>query len=460
MQSGRKLRGVFLCLLAVFSSALPSGRGDAARKPNIVILLADDLGYGDVGFHGCADIPTPHLDALARGGTRMTSGYVSGPYCSPTRAGLLTGRYQQRFGHEFNMSLQESRTSGAGLPATETTLAERLKAAGYRTGMFGKWHLGANEKQHPLSRGFDEFYGFLDGEHSYLEPSEKADSHVLAGRVPVSEMKYLTAELADRAEAFIKRHAAQPFFLYLPFNAVHTPMHAPEEYLKRFEQIADPMRRAYAAMLAAMDDAVGRVMAALRAAKLEEETLIVFLSDNGGPTMPTTTVNGSINRPLRGSKRQTYEGGIRVPFVIRWQGHVPAGKTYDQPVIQLDVLPTALAAAGVAAKPEWRLDGVNLLPHLTGKRGRAPHEALYWRLGGMMAIRRGDWKLVKTKEGRLETNPETLQDLTGAALYNLAEDIGERDDLAAKHPEKVRELTAAWQRWNGQLAAPLWGVRR
>jgi arylsulfatase A-like enzyme len=444
----------------VLLSALPSGHGSAARKPNIVILLADDLGYADVGFHGCADVPTPNLDALARGGVRFTNGYVTGPYCSPTRAGLMTGRYQQRFGHEFNPSLQESRASGAGLPLTETTLADRLKAAGYRTAMFGKWHLGANEKQHPLSRGFDEFHGFLDGEHSYLEPTEKVDSHVLDGRTPVKEMKYLTEELADRAEAFIKRQQAQPFFLYLPFNAVHTPMHATEQYLKRFEQIADPRRRAYAAMLAAMDDAVGRVMAALRAAKLEEDTLIFFFSDNGGPTMPTTTVNASINRPLRGSKRQTYEGGIRVPFVIQWKGRLPAGKVFEQPVIQLDVLPTALAAAGVAVKPAWKLDGVNLLPYLTGKQKRAPHETLYWRMGGMMAIRRGDWKLVKTREGRLETNVETLNDLSDAALYNLAEDIGEQTDLAAKHPEKVRELTAAWRAWNQQLATPLWGMRR
>lgn len=456
----RKHRGVVLCLLVVLSSVLPLEQTRAARKPNIVILVADDMGYADVGFHGCTDIPTPNLDALARGGVRFTSGYVTGPYCSPTRAGLLTGRYQQRFGHEFNPSLQESRDLGAGLPQTETTLAQRLKAAGYRTAMFGKWHLGARENQHPLSRGFEEFYGFLSGEHSYLEPTEEPESHVLDGRTPVRRMKYMTEEIADRAEAFIKQQQTQPFFLYLPFNAVHTPMQATEKYLKRFEQIADPKRRTYAAMLSAMDDAVGRVMAALRAAKLEEDTLIFFFSDNGGPTMPTTTVNASINRPLRGSKRQTYEGGIRVPFVIQWKGRLAAGKTFAQPVIQLDVLPTALAAAGVLVKPEWKLDGVNLMPFLNGKQKGAPHETLYWRMGGMMAIRRGDWKLVKTREGRLETNVETLNDLSDAALYNLAQDIGEQHDLAAKHPEKVKELSAVWRQWNQQLAMPLWGMRK
>ena len=451
-----------LALLGVFFFvfALPLESASAARKPNILVIVGDDMGYADVGFHGCKDIPTPNLDALARGGVRFTNGYVTGPYCSPTRAGLLTGRYQQRFGHEFNPSMQESRASGAGLPLSETTMADRFKAAGYRTAMFGKWHLGVNDNQHPLSRGFEQFYGFLDGEHSYLESREKPDSPVLDGRTPVHEMKYLTEELADRAEAFIQKQQTQPFFLYLPFNAVHTPMHAVEKYLQRFPNIADPQRRTYAAMMSAMDDAIGRVIAALRAAKLEEDTLIFFFSDNGGPTMATTTVNGSINTPLRGSKRQTYEGGIRVPFVIHWKGHVAAGKTFDHPVIQLDVLPTALAAAGVAAKPATKFDGVNLLPFLTGKLKGAPHDTLYWRMGNMMAIRRGAWKLVKTREGRLDTDVNALSDLSDATLYNLTEDIGEQRDLAAKHPDKVKELAAAWRQWNQQLAQPLWGTRK
>jgi arylsulfatase A-like enzyme len=237
-------------------------------------------------------------------------------------------------------------------------------------------------------------------------------------------------------------------------------MQAIEKYLMRFEKISDPQRRTYAAMLSAMDDAVGRVMAALRASKLEENTLIFFFSDNGGPTMPTTTINGSINRPLRGSKRQTYEGGIRVPFVIQWKGRLPAGKTYEHPVIQLDVAPTALAAAGITAQPSVKLDGVNLLPYLIGKRKGAPHDMLYWRMGNMMAIRRGAWKLVKTREGRLDTNIAALSDLSEAALYNLAEDIGEQHDLSAKYPAKVKELSESWQKWNQRLAPPLWGMRK
>jgi len=209
-----------------------------------------------------------------------------------------------------------------------------------------------------------------------------------------------------------------------------------------------------------MDDAVGRVMAALRAAKLEEDTLIFFFSDNGGPTMPTTTVNGSSNRPLRGSKRQTYEGGVRVPFVIHWKGRVPAGKTFEQPVIQLDVLPTALAAAGISVRPPATFDGVDLLPYLTGKQKGAPHDALYWRLGGMMAIRKGDWKLVKTREGPLiDIDPSALHDLSEAGLYNLSEDIGETRNRAAERPDKVRELSDLWQQWNRHLSKPLWEPR-
>ena len=426
------------------------------RRPNIVVIVADDMGYADVGFHGSRDIPTPNIDALARGGIHFTNAYVSGPYCSPTRAGLLTGRYQQRFGHEFNPVGNPE----PGLPLHEVTMADRLKAAGYRTALFGKWHLGTAPSLHPMERGFDEFFGFLGGDHSYFDAMPASDDAIFDGRKPVAHVEYLTDELADRAVRFIERERSRPFFLYLAFNAVHTPMHATDKYLARFTHIADEQRRTYAAMLSAMDDGVGRTMAALRAAGLEENTLIFFFSDNGGPTMPTTTVNGSSNAPLRGSKRQTWEGGIRVPFIIHWKGHLAAGKTDPRPIIQLDVLPTALAAAGVPVRPEWKLDGVELLPFLTGKVSGPPHEALYWRLGGMMAIRKGDWKLVKTSEGPLrDADPAVLSDLSDAQLYNLADDIGETKNLADAYPDRVRELAEAWQRWNSALVRPLWFPR-
>ena len=411
----------------------------ADRKPNILIIVADDLGYADVGFHGCKDIPTPNIDSLAKNGVRCSNGYVSGPYCSPTRAGLLTGRYQTRFGHEFNPGAGEN----IGLPLTETTLADRLKKAGYKTGWVGKWHLGSAAKFQPMNRGFDDSFGFLGGAHAYLP--EKGKLQMMRGKEQVDEKEYLTDAWGREAVAFIDRHQKDPFFLYLAFNAVHTPMHATEKYLKRFPDIKNPQRQKYAAMHSAMDDNIGLVLKKLSDSKLEDDTLIFFFSDNGGPTMQGTTINGSSNAPLRGSKRQTLEGGVRVPFVVKWKGKVPADKMYDKPVIQLDLHATALAAAGIEIQKDWKLDGVNLLPFLDGKNTESPHDALYWRFGNQMAIRKGDYKLVQ-------------YDTMGRKLYNLANDIGENDDLAKKEPEKFKELETLWQAWNKELAEPLWGA--
>jgi arylsulfatase A-like enzyme len=417
---------------------------EPAKKPNILVIVGDDMGYADVGVQGCKDIPTPHLDALAKSGVRFTSGYVSGPYCSPTRAGMLTGRYQQRFGHEFNPAAGPNQ----GLPVTETTIADRMKAAEYRTALVGKWHLGSSADRVPQKRGFDEFFGFLGGAHDYFK-----SMGVLRGSEPAGEKAYLTDAFSREAVEFIDRNKAQPFFLYLAFNAVHTPMQADDPRLKKFAGITNPTRRTYAAMMSAMDDGIGQVVGKLNEAKLTDNTLIFFISDNGGPTMKGTTINGSINTPLRGSKRTTLEGGVRVPFFISFPGRIPAGITDDRPVIQLDFLPTALAAAGVETKPEWKLDGVNLLPYLGAKKNEAePHEALFWRLGAQNAIRKGDWKLVKydlTAEGGTGTS--------AAKLYNLKDDIGEATDLTAKQPEKVKELQAAWDTWNKSNVAPLWG---
>jgi arylsulfatase A-like enzyme len=405
------------------------------------------MGYADVGFHGCKDIPTPHLDALAAAGVRFSNGYVSGPYCSPTRAGLMTGRYQTRFGHEFNPSGDQ------GLPTTEKTLADRLKAAGYVTGLVGKWHLGGLPEMHPQQRGFDEFFGFLGGAHDYFRAAG-----ILRGNQPADETEYLTDALGREAAGFIERHKARPWFLYLAFNAVHTPMQADDARLAKFAGIADKTRRTYAAMMFAMDEAVGRVRKALAEAGLERDTLVMFISDNGGPTMPGVTVNGSRNDPLRGSKRTTLEGGVRVPFVVGWPGRLKPG-VYEQPAIQLDLHATALAAAKALppAGSQPALDGVDLLPFLRGEKSGPPHAALYWRFGGQMAIRAGDYKLV-----RYDSNADTLsgarnQPVTAAKLYCLSTDIGETKDLAATMPEKVKELQAQWDAWNATLVAPLWG---
>lgn len=449
-------RLVLVAALAAVISALQPAAAWAAqgRKPNIIVILSDDQGYADFGAQGCKDIHTPNLDALAKSGIRCTNGYVSHPYCSPTRAGLMTGRYQQRFGHEFNPGPATDRTPGVGLPLSETTMADRLRAAGYKTGIVGKWHLGHTEDHfHPLNRGFDEFFGFLDGSHSYLR-SGTGFTAVFRGKQEVQEKEYLTDAFAREGLAFIDQHAKEPFFLYLAFNAVHGPMEASEKYLKRFPHIQDEKRRTHAAMLSALDDSVGQVLAKLRELGLEEDTLIFFISDNGGPT----AVNTSSNVPLRGFKGQTWEGGVRVPFLVHWRGHLPSGKVYDAPVIQLDVLPTALAAIGVPVQPEWKLDGVDLLPYLRGDKIDVPHQVLYWRFGGSMAIRMGDWKLVKTtgNEGAAATR-RAKANVEGAQLFNLKTDLSETTDLSAQHPERRNELAAAWLRWNAELADPRWG---
>ena len=418
----------------------------AAEKPNILLIVGDDMGYADVGFHGCKDIPTPNLDALAKSGVRFTSGYVTGPYCSPTRAAMLTGRYQTRFGHEFNPA------GGAqGMPVSETTIADRLKTAGYATGLVGKWHLGNQESMQPQKRGFDDFFGFLGGAHSYFQVGG-----ILRGTTPVTELDYTTDAFGREAVSFIDRHKSQPWFLYLAFNAVHTPMNATDDRLAKFPDIADKQRRTYDAMMLAMDDAIGKVRQKLVDARLEQNTLVFFISDNGGPTMPGVTVNGSRNEPLRGSKRTTLEGGVRVPFLISWPGRVKPGVS-DHPVNQLDLSATTLAAAGLEPKPEWKLDGVDLLPFVTGATKGTPHEALYWRFGQQMAIRMGDYKLV-----RYDSNADTLtgkggQPVTPAKLYNLATDIGETKDLASTEPDKVKELQAKWDAWNTANVKPLWG---
>ncbi len=335
------------CFVALCGQSLTTA---APAKPNIVVIMADDLGYGDLSIHGARDIKTPHIDSLAQQGVRCTSGYVSGPYCSPTRAGLLTGRYQQRYGHEFNPTLLSAGGQGHGLPLDETTVASRLQAAGYATGLIGKWHLGEEEAFHPQRRGFENFFGFLTGSHSYLTSEDAQRGPIVRGREKVALNGYLTDVLAQEAGGFIERNKDRPFFLYLAFNAVHTPMHAPQEALDKFSGEANQQRRTYLAMLSRMDDAVGHVLTRLRELNLEEQTLVFFLSDNGGPTTKFAA-NGSRNGPLRGSKGDTWEGGIRVPFLAKWKGHLPAGKTYDSPVIQLDIAATALAAG-------WRGDGI------------------------------------------------------------------------------------------------------
>ncbi len=288
--------------LALLAGACTTAASAAEHKPNILVIVGDDLGYGELSCQGNPQIPTPNIDSIGASGVRFTSGYVSGPYCSPTRAGLMTGRYQQRFGHEFNPGPAEAAVENFGLSLQEKTLAERLKAAGYVTGMFGKWHLGYLPQYTPPKRGFDEYYGFLGGSHSYLDAVSDKHNPILRGSTPVDAVGYTTDAFGEETVKFIGAHKSEQWFAYLPFNAVHAPLQALEKYEARFTSISDPKRKTFAAMLSAMDDAVGAVLKKIRDEKLEENTLIVFISDNGGPTPMTT----SKNDPLRDFKAQVW----------------------------------------------------------------------------------------------------------------------------------------------------------
>lgn len=449
----------------------------AEPPPNILLIIADDLGYGELNCQGNPQVPTPNIDALALGGVRCTNGYVSAPYCAPSRAGLITGRNQARFGYDINPVGKANLNPRLGLPLSEITMAERLRDAGYATGLVGKWHLGGTSPFHPLARGFDEFYGFLHEGHYYAptttpgvksflrskalspgagarvtegqvtwsnhtgmgEPAYDEDNPLMRGRIQAAEKEFLTDAWTREACDFIRRHRNGPFFLELAYNAPHSPMQTLDVYLKKLEHIEDPHRRIFAAMTAHLDESVGRVITALREAKLEEQTLIFFLSDNGGPTRELT----SSNAPLSGGKGTLLEGGIRVPFMMQWKGRLPAGKIYDAPVSSLDILPTALAAAGAKVSSSMMLDGVNLIPFLQGQNKGAPHETLFWRYGGQLAVRRGDWKLLR------QGARDEFQ------LFNLPQDAGEMRNLAAERPELVRELRAMLDQWREELATPM-----
>lgn len=417
------------------------------RKPNIIVIIVDDMGYADVGFQGCEDIPTPNIDSLAKNGIKFTNGYVSHPWCAPTRAGLITGRYQQRFGFEHNPRF-DFNDEIAGISEGETTLPQLLKEAGYSCGIVGKWHLGAHEKFHPIKRGFDEFFGFRGGGHDYFKSRDTIDAPMY--QLPLERnfgkweplKGYLTFVIADEAVQFIKRHSNKPFFLYLAFNAPHAPLQAPEEYVRKFEHISDKRRRLYAAMVSALDDAVGQVIRTIRDLGMEEDTVIFFLSDNGGPIGDAS--NGSRNDPLRGGKGGLYEGGIRVPFVIQWKRGLPAGKVYEHPIICLDIFTTALAIAGAPLPKDRKIDGVNLLPYLRGERTEMPHEFLFWRIGGgtWMAVRNARYKLHRRKNGDVE-------------LYDLHADVGEQKNIAKDLPKVVEQLNEALDKWNSELISPI-----
>lgn len=428
-----------LLFALVITAVLPAAV--AARPPNIVIFLADDLGYADIGVNGCTDIPTPHIDGIARNGVRFTDGYATHPVCSPSRAGLLTGMYQHRFGFEHNSGPERFADPHFGIPREIPTLAEKLRAAGYATGMVGKWHVGFREGLRPHERGFEEHYGFLGGARSYRPDSRREDAALLRnGAVVTDETDYLTDAFAREAVNFIERSKEKPWFVYVAFNAVHSPLEATAAYKDRFPHIADAKRKIYAGMLAALDDAVGRVLAKVHNLGQENDTLVMFYADNGGPTQQTT----SRNDPLRGFKGQLFEGGVRVPFLMQWKGTIPAGLTFTHPVMGFDCHATALAAADVAMPVKSPpIDGVDLLPFLQGTRDGLPHERLFWRAGDRYAVRAGEWKLVQERG-------------SAPQLFNLRNDVGERHDLAVEQPARLEDLQAAYHGWESQMKPARW----
>jgi arylsulfatase A-like enzyme len=423
-----------------------------SSKPNVIVILADDLGYQDVGFNGCKDIPTPHIDRIAKNGVKFTNGYVTYAVCGPSRAGLITGRYQDRFGYSRN-PLYAPQDVEMGLPLTEETMADILKKNGYYSTVIGKWHLGTHPDLHPQKRGFNEFFGFLEGGHHYmpemwtLEDDTKAKTQydgyktkILRNTTPIEEKEYLTDALSREAVSFIDKNAQKPFFIYLAYNAPHTPLQATSKYLNRFSHIQNPKRKTYAAMVSAMDDGIGAVLKQLEDKGLDKNTIVVFLSDNGGPEND----NASDNGPLRGQKSNFWDGGIKVPFAIQWPAKIKAGTVYEKPVISLDILATVAATVKSKINPEKPLDGVNLLPYLNGENKKAPHEYLFWRNydKGVIAVRTLEHKIVVTETHNQE-------------LFNSLKDISEKDNLYQENKQAFDKLMQQWKVWNGQLKEPL-----
>jgi len=439
------MKNMMICaLLAVFSLNTAIAQNSSSTKPNVIVIVSDDAGYADFGCYGGKQIPTPNIDAIAKQGVRFTDAYVSASVCAPSRAGILTGRYQQRFGFEHNTSnlvAQGFKISDVGMDPAEQTIGNEMQANGYKTIAIGKWHQGETQAHFPLNRGFDEFYGFKGGHRNFFSYKGKRSDELAIYHnnevVPENQITYLTDMFTDRAISFISESKNKPFFMYLSYNAVHTPMDAKKDLMERFKAIPDSGRRAYAALMTSLDDNVGRVIAALKEQNLDKNTLIVFVNDNGG-----ATVNSSDNGPLRGMKGSKWEGGIRVAMLMKWPGHIAGGKTYSKPVSSLDILPTAIAAGNGKQKGSKKLDGVNLLPYLSAVNKKTPHEALYWRRGVAAAMRASNWKLIRVKENVL--------------LFDLNKDLSERNNLAAKYPAKVKEMLAKLAQWEKGLDSPHW----
>lgn len=491
-----------LVATAALGLALAAAPAYAApvRKPNVIVILADDLGYGDTAVYGSKIVRTPNIDALAADGVRFTQGYVSHPVCAPSRAALLTGRYQTRFGYEFN---PVGRDRNGGVSLGETFIGQVMQKAGYHTGMVGKWHLGQSGGYHPVARGFDEYFGTTAGANAFIVETKPGDefhstpgveatygsaegggglgpgteaeqmvvlrqrSPITRGREPVEVKDYLTDAFTDEAVRFIGANKDKPFFLYVAHTTPHTPLQAPAKYIDRYKDTPNKGQRVYAAMVSALDDSVGAIRAKLKAEGLEKDTVIVLLSDNG---CAGYIGDACTNAPLNGYKGMHMEGGVRVPFIMAWPGHIPP-KVDTRVVSSLDIAPTAAALAG--AKMPQGSDGVDLTPYLTGANRGTPNPTLYWRSGPNFAIRDGDWKMWMVN--RADPSEQASQDARitpdgvqarispqghFVMLYNLKDDPGETKNLAKTQPDVVARLRAKIEAWDKDNVPAQWTSMR
>lgn len=435
----RKTTFLTYLLCSLYLGLLAQHKETKVVKPNFIIILADDLGFADLSMNGSKQINTPNIDLLAKRGVRFSEAYVSSAVCSPSRAGLITGVNQVEFGYDNNLArktVEGMDPNYEGLPVTQKTIATRLKGLGYRTGLIGKWHLGYQEQFHPTKRGFDDYWGYADGGHDYFNSKIDGEEYLApleSNYKKPQAITYLTDDKGDECIDFIKRHKDEPFFLFASFNAPHAPLQALEKDLKLYDHIQDEKRRTYAAMVHRLDLNVGRILKALKQNGLEENTLVVFLSDNGGPV----NSNASCNAPYNGQKGILLEGGIHVPFIMSWPKGLPENKTYKKMISALDIAPTFYELAGGIATSE-EFSGVNLVPFITENRADEPHVNLKWKFTISRAIREGDWKLVSI--------PDRLP-----MLYNLSKDVSEQHDVSMEHLDKTRFLLKELGLWDVSL---------
>tara|TARA_B100002052_G_scaffold277927_1_gene283800 strand:+ start:332 stop:1741 length:1410 start_codon:yes stop_codon:yes gene_type:complete len=421
------------------------------NPPNIIVIISDDQGYADVGFHGSKEIFTPNIDRIANNGVFFTEGYVSYAVCSPSRAGLITGRYQNRFGYTRNILLAP-KDSLMGLPLTEQTLPEVLNNVNYKTKAIGKWHLGAHESLVPEKRGFDEFFGFLIGGHRYFpndltlndltEARRQMDGYITRiydNGKRIDTKKYLTEELSDNAVNFIDDNSDNPFFMYLSYNAPHTPLQATQRDLERNSHIDIEKRRTYAAMVSSMDDGIGLILDKLEEKNISDNTIVIFFSDNGG----VEWYNFSDNGPLRGIKGDFFEGGIRVPFAMQWPKKIRAGIKYDKPIIALDIFATVASAAKAEKYIKNKIDGVNLLPYLNGDKNESPHEYLYWKNPDkdIDVVRDERYKYLRIK------NEEYV--------FDLKNDMSEESNIIDSSKPIYDRLKSKFKEWEKDMIDPI-----